>query len=64
MMNNAHLINFALDFTGQNFSITTVPVPTYQTTTPNLGGSGSCTISCHTANGCNKHSYPLEGTCP
>jgi predicted CXXCH cytochrome family protein len=62
--NNAHLINFALDFTGQNFSITATPVPVYQTTTPTLGGSGSCTISCHTANSCNKHSYPLEGTCP
>jgi predicted CXXCH cytochrome family protein len=58
--NNAHLINFDLDFTG----ITPTPTPAYLTSAPVLGGSGSCTVSCHIANSCNKHTYPFEGTCP
>jgi len=55
LANNAHLINFDLDWAGSN--------PLYQTTTPALGGSGTCMVACHVGNACNTHSYPVDTGC-
>lgn len=57
--NNAHLINFSLDYAAS----TQLPNPVYQTATPTTGGSGSCMVACHVANSCNTHSYPLDTQC-
>jgi len=60
--NNAHLINFSMDYASDGPS-GKVPNPVYQTSTPAAGGSGSCMVSCHTANACNTHSYPVDNGC-